>query len=75
MELYKIIILLLATSIISVAVCIIIIYIGFRMGQKTVSLPVEKKAKEFDPGEPGKLEYDPYEVALGNQKESVEDVK
>ncbi|HPC34001.1 MAG TPA: hypothetical protein PL061_13675 [Syntrophales bacterium] len=47
---------------------------GFYMGRKTVIPYSERRDKVFDPGEPGKIEYDPYAEAMMDSRD-IKDLK
>ena len=47
---------------------------GFYLGRKTVIPYSERRDKVYDPGEPGKIEYDPYEAAMADPRD-IQDLK
>jgi len=47
---------------------------GFHLGRKTIIPHSERRDKVFDPGEPGKIEYDPYAEAMMDSRD-IQDLK
>ena len=59
----------------SVIITAMLIVIGFILGRRSqVAPPPPVRERGFDPGEEGKLEFDPYAVAFGEQNE-IRDLK
>ncbi len=47
---------------------------GFFLGRKTIIPYAPQQPEQYDPGEPGIHEYDPYAVALGD-RDDIKDLK
>ena len=56
------------------ALFLALVWAGFMLGRKTIIPHSERRDKVFDPGEPGKIEYDPYAEAMMDSRD-IQDLK